>query len=62
MKIPRKLKKKLKSMLLKSLLADGAYWLTKEIRIDSFEPYKHAYRMPTNIGGRCVTAHRLIPK
>ena len=62
MKLPRKLKKKLKSMLLKSLLANGAYWLAKEIRIDQFEVYRHASRMPTQIGNKCVTAHRLIPR
>lgn len=60
MKLPRKLKKKLKTMLLKSLLDNGAYWLTKEIRIIRFEAHRHTDRMPTKIGNRCVTSHKLI--
>ena len=62
MKLPRKLKKQLKSLILKG---KDPRWKTSEVRIDRFEPQSpariesHKRTGSVCLNGRCVMGFRL---
>ena len=56
MKIPRKLKKKLKAIILRTI---DPKWKSKELCIKNYETNSHFERMRLRFGNKCVTSWTL---